>query len=88
MINVTKAFLPSIEDYSKYLEGIWERVHLTNHGPLVNELEEKLKKYLGVKHFFFVNNGTIAIQIAIKALELSCCYNLVNCMGELHTGFC
>lgn len=71
MINVTKAFLPSIEDYTKYLEGIWERVHLTNHGPLVNELEEKLKSYLDVKHLFFVNNGTIAIQIAIKAMELS-----------------
>jgi dTDP-4-amino-4,6-dideoxygalactose transaminase len=71
LINVTKAFLPSLEDYSKYLEGIWERVHLTNHGPLVNELEEKLKNYLGVKHLFFVNNGTIAIQIAIKAMELS-----------------
>jgi dTDP-4-amino-4,6-dideoxygalactose transaminase len=70
MINVTKAFLPSMEEYTKYLEGIWERVHLTNHGPLVNELEEKLKNYLGVKHFFFVNNGTIAIQIAIKALAL------------------
>jgi dTDP-4-amino-4,6-dideoxygalactose transaminase len=36
----------------------------------VNELEEKLKEYLGVKHFFFINNGTIAIQIAIKALDL------------------
>jgi dTDP-4-amino-4,6-dideoxygalactose transaminase len=71
MINVTKAFLPSLEEYTKHLEGIWERVHLTNHGPLVNELEEKLKNYLGVKHLFFVNNGTIAIQIAIKALALS-----------------
>jgi dTDP-4-amino-4,6-dideoxygalactose transaminase len=36
----------------------------------VNEFEEKMKGYLGVKHFFFVNNGTIALQIAIKALEL------------------
>jgi dTDP-4-amino-4,6-dideoxygalactose transaminase len=71
LINVTKAYLPSIHEYAKYLEGIWERGHLTNHGPLVNELEEKLKDYLGVKHFFFVNNGTIAIQIAIKALELT-----------------
>jgi dTDP-4-amino-4,6-dideoxygalactose transaminase len=70
MINVTKAFLPSFEEYTKYLEGIWDRVHLTNHGPLVNELEEKLKEYLGVKHFYFINNGTIAIQLAIKALEL------------------
>jgi len=71
MINVTKSFLPPIEEYIKHLEGIWERGHLTNHGPLVNELEEKLRNYLGVKHFFFVNNGTLAIQIAIKALELS-----------------
>lgn len=70
MINVTKPYLPPFEEYIAYLQGIWQRNHLTNHGPLVNELEEKLKDYLGVKHFFFVNNGTIALQIAIKALEL------------------
>ncbi|MBN8855479.1 MAG: aminotransferase DegT [Sphingobacteriales bacterium 50-39] len=70
MINVTKAFLPPFEDYVKYLEGIWSRCHLTNHGPLVNELEEGLKSYLGVNHFFFINNGTFALQLAIKALEL------------------
>lgn len=70
MINVTKSFLPDLSEYTKYLEGIWERGHLTNHGPLVNELEEKLKQYLGVKHFFFLNNGTIALQIAIRALDL------------------
>lgn len=71
MINVTKSFLPPIEEYKNLLNGIWERAHLTNHGPLVNELEQKLKKYLQVPHFYFLNNGTIAIQIAIKALELS-----------------
>lgn len=70
MIHVTKSYLPDLEDYVKYLEGIWERGHLTNHGPLVLELESKIKDYLGVKHFFFVNNGTIALQIAIKALGL------------------
>jgi len=56
--------------YQSYLEGIWERNHLTNHGPLVLELEEKLKNHLGVKHLFFVNNGTIALQIAFKALSV------------------
>ena len=70
-INVTKAFLPPIEEYTQYLQGIWERVHLTNAGPLVLELEEKLRLELGVKHLFFVSNGTIALQIAIKALELT-----------------
>jgi dTDP-4-amino-4,6-dideoxygalactose transaminase len=69
MINVTRSFLPELSDYMKYLEGIWERGHLTNHGPLVVELENKLRDYLGVKHFFFVNNGTIALQIAIKAAD-------------------
>jgi dTDP-4-amino-4,6-dideoxygalactose transaminase len=70
MINVTRSFLPAKEEFLKYVDGIWDRCHLTNHGPLVNELEEKLKTYFGVKHFFFMNNGTIALQIAIKALDL------------------
>ena len=70
MINVTKSFLPDLKEFTKYLEGIWERGHLTNHGPLVIELENKLRDFLGVKHFFFVNNGTIALQIAIKAADL------------------
>lgn len=59
-----------MEEYAKYVEGIWDRCHLTNHGPLVNELEDKLRNYLEAKHFFYLNNGTIAIQIAIKALDL------------------
>ena len=36
----------------------------------MTELEAKLKEYLSIKHLFFVSNGTIALQIAIKALEL------------------
>lgn len=71
MINVSKSFLPPIDKYIEYLKGIWDRGHLTNHGPLVFELEEKLKQLLGVKHLFFTNNGTIALQIAIKALDVT-----------------
>lgn len=71
MINVTKPFLPPKEVYDRYLQGIWNRNWITNHGPLVNELELKLKEFLDVSHILYLNNGTIAIQIAIKALELS-----------------
>lgn len=71
MITVTKPYLPPPEAYNKYLEGIWNRQWLTNNGPLVTELEEKLKNYLGVKHLIYLNNGTIALQIAIKAIGLS-----------------
>lgn len=70
MINVTKSFLPPQEEYQKYLSGIWNNFWLTNHGPLVQELEQRLREYLGVEHLLYVSNGTIAIQIAIKALEL------------------
>lgn len=70
MIPVTKPFLPLKEDYGKYLDGIWTRNWLTNMGPLANDLELKLKEILKVKHLLFVTNGTVALQMAIKALEL------------------
>jgi len=70
MIPVTKPYLPAIQDFECYVQNIWERQWLTNNGPLVNELELKLKEYLGINHLLFVSNGTIALQIAIEALEL------------------
>jgi len=70
MIPVTKPFLPPIQEYERYLQDIWKRNWLTNNGPLVNELELKLKDYLSIKHLLFVTNGTIALQLAIKALGL------------------
>jgi dTDP-4-amino-4,6-dideoxygalactose transaminase len=70
MIPVTKPFLPPREDYNRYLDGIWDRNWLTNNGPLVNELELRLKEHLGVNHLLFVSSGTIALQLAIKALAL------------------
>lgn len=63
--------MPPIEEYEQMLAGIWKRQWLTNNGPLVNELELRLKRYLGVDHLLFLGNGTIALQIAIKSLELS-----------------
>jgi len=70
MITFTKPFLPPKEDYEKFLEGIWSRNWLTNNGPLVQELESKISAYLGCNNLLFVGNGTIALQIAIKALGL------------------
>ena len=70
MIPVTKPFLPPKEEYSKYLTGIWQNNWLTNMGPLASNLEMKLKEYLDVNHLLFVTNATVAIQMAIKALDL------------------
>ncbi len=71
MIHVTKTYLPPIEDYQKYVAEIWQRGQVTNNGPLVRELEEKLKEFLGVKHLFFCTNGTIVIQLALKVLGIT-----------------
>lgn len=70
MIPVTKPFMPPREEYELYLNDIWQRQWLTNNGPLLNELELKLKRYLDVKHLVFLANGTIALQLAIRALDL------------------
>jgi dTDP-4-amino-4,6-dideoxygalactose transaminase len=70
MIQVTTPFLPPLEEYEKYIREIWKRNWLTNHGPLFNDLELKLKEHLGLNHLLFVTNGTIALQLAIKALGL------------------
>ena len=70
MIPVTKPFLPPQEEYQKYLDGIWKRQWLTNMGPLASQLEMELKDYLKVKHLLFLTNGTVALQMAIKALDL------------------
>jgi dTDP-4-amino-4,6-dideoxygalactose transaminase len=70
MIPITKPFLPPREEYRKRIDQIWERNWLTNNGPLVNELELELKRYLGLDHLLFVSNGTIGLQFAINALGL------------------
>ncbi|MGL4864550.1 MAG: DegT/DnrJ/EryC1/StrS family aminotransferase [Cetobacterium sp.] len=69
-IMVTKSFLPPFEEYSKEIEKIWETHWLTNMGPLHEELKEKLKKYLKVKSTTLCNNGHLALEIALRALEL------------------
>ena len=66
MINVTKTFLPPIEEYQQQLKRIWKNEWLTNRGELVLELEDKLKDYLKVKDVICMNNGTIPLQIALK----------------------
>lgn len=70
MINVTKTYLPNKDKYKRYIDKIFENGWLTNNGQFVNELELRLKEYLGVKHVVLVSNGTLALQVAYKALGL------------------
>lgn len=70
MIPVTKPFLPEQQKYQKYVAEIFNRQWLTNNGPLVQQLEQKFREYLNIQNLLYVSNGTIALQLAIKALDL------------------
>lgn len=70
MINVAKSDVPELEEYIKYLKKIWSTKWLTNDGEFVQLLKEKLEEYLTVKNLLVVANGTLALQLALRALEL------------------
>lgn len=69
-IFVTKTFLPPQEEYNAILKEAWDSNWITNRGVLVKRLEEQLKEYLKVPNILLTTNGTLPLQIAIKALEL------------------
>ncbi len=71
MINVNKVYLPPIEQYQKYLNKIWDTHWVTNEGPLLTELEKRINQYLKSDYTQVVSNGTIAIQLAIKAFNIT-----------------
>lgn len=69
-IFVTQPTLAPLEEVTELLKGVWETGIMTHNGPLVQRLEQEVKDILGVKNIVSCVNGTIAIQMAIRALEL------------------
>ena len=70
MIPITKTYLPNKEKYKKYIDQIYANGWITNNGPMVRLLEERLSEYLGVKNIVLVSNGTVALEIAYRALGI------------------
>ncbi|MHA6280381.1 DegT/DnrJ/EryC1/StrS family aminotransferase [Salinimicrobium sp. CAU 1759] len=68
MINVTKTFLPPLEEYQKYLDQIWDSNQIANGGKLWFKLQAKLKIYLDSPDLILTANGTLPLQIALKVL--------------------
>lgn len=66
---VTKSLLPNVDEYIDRIREILASGHLTNHGKNVIELEERLSKEIN-SNLSCVSNGTLALQIAIKATNL------------------
>ncbi len=69
-IFVTKTFLPPLEEYVEYLREIWDSGYITNDGPMFQRFEKELAKFIGHEHLVCMGNGTLALQIAIRALGL------------------
>jgi dTDP-4-amino-4,6-dideoxygalactose transaminase len=69
-IPVTRSALPAFEEYHNLLLQVWSSGQMTNNGPLVKHLSIQLAKMLGIKKLHLVANGTLALQLAIKAFEL------------------
>ena len=69
-IQVTQPSLPPLEEYIQLLSNIWETGILTHNGPMVQKFEASLSEKLNIRNFVSVTNGTIAIQMALKALQL------------------
>ncbi len=69
-LHVGRPNLGDREALLRYTAEIYDRRWLTNNGPLVQELEQRIATRLGVKHCVAMCNGTIALEIAIRALGL------------------
>lgn len=70
IINVTKSFMPPLEVYNRYVLEIFNSKQLTNQGQILKKLESKLEEFLNVQNLHYVTNGTIALQLALKALDI------------------
>ena len=48
MINVTKPYLPPLEEVLPFLEQIWASGVLSNNGPFHAQLESEIQQVLGL----------------------------------------
>lgn len=69
-VYVTKAFMPPFEEYMALMRDVWDRGYVTNNGPLLQAFEKELTDRFGLPNSLFMVNGTIALHMAIRALEL------------------
>jgi len=70
-INLNQPLKPDLQKLTKYLEQVNNSGWYTNFGPLHQQLTKRLEEYLGVKNLLLVSNGTLALQVAYKTLNVT-----------------
>ena len=61
---------PCFDTLARYLKKVNQSSNYTNFGPLHHELTIRLQEYLGVENLLLVSNGTLALHIAYRTLDL------------------
>jgi dTDP-4-amino-4,6-dideoxygalactose transaminase len=69
-LHVGRPNIGDREAFFKYAGEMFDRRWLTNNGPLVQEFERRVADYHGVRHCIALCNGTVALEIAIRALGM------------------
>lgn len=70
MINVTRSSMPDLQEYVDEIASLWDSHWLTNAGQKHNELEKKLKEYLGADNLLLTVNGHMALELALQAMDI------------------
>lgn len=69
-LHVGRPNLGDREAFLRRVNDIFDRRWLSNDGPLLREFEQRVADLVGVKHCVAMCNATIALEIAIRALDL------------------
>jgi dTDP-4-amino-4,6-dideoxygalactose transaminase len=69
-LHVGRPNIGSRDLFLKYVDDIFQRRWLTNNGPMVQDFEQRVAEHHCVKHCVAMCNGTVALEIAIRALGL------------------
>lgn len=69
-IYVTQPSLAPLAEFNEYLEKIWATGVMTHNGPFMQQLEKEISAYEGVPDTICLANGTCAMQLAIRAMDL------------------
>lgn len=70
-IFVTRPLLPNLEQVNRKMSEVWVSKWVTNNGLQQKRLEEELKDYLEVDNLALFANGTLALLLGLKSLNLS-----------------
>jgi len=70
LIQLNQPIKPNLEKLTEYLGKVNDSGWYTNFGPLHQQLTKRLETYLGVENLLLVSNGTLALQVAYKTLNV------------------